>query len=106
MTLARSARNLGKRERDAAIRARLKTRSRAEVAEEFGLSQPRISQIAAQAADLDEVAALEERLQAELDELVTNHERNRRRIAVVRHSLDRIAEERQAAEIDRLLGLA
>lgn len=103
-----SARNLDKRERDAQIRARAKTRTPSQLAEEFGLSRPRIHQILAgrEATTDDQVAELEERLQTELAELVLHHERNRRRIAVIRRSLDRIAEEREAQEIDRLLGLA
>lgn len=103
---SRSARNRDNRERDAEIRARARTRSESQLAEEYGLSQPRIHQILAKPDPAEQVAQYEANLQAELALLVTHHERYRRRIAVVRRSLDRIAEEREAAQIDRLLGLA
>jgi hypothetical protein len=105
----RSVRNRDRennRERDRQIRALAKSRSRAELADEFGLTPARISQIIGTADPLEELAQREVLLQAELAVLVHDHERNRRRLAVVRRTLDRIHEEREAAAIDKLLGLA
>lgn len=70
---------------------------------EVGLSGARVIQILAAPADL--VADREAALAAELDELLRHAEANRRRIRTIRRTLDRIAEEREAADIDQLLGL-
>lgn len=94
------------RARDAEIRSRAKHRSESELADEYGLTQQRIHQIVARPDPAEQVAQYEAMLQAELAILVAHHERNRRRIAVVRNTLDRIAEEREAAAIDKILGLA
>jgi len=52
-----------------------------------------------------EVADLETLLLAEEAELYLRLNVNRRRLAVVRAKLDRIAQQREVQEIDRLLGL-
>lgn len=101
-----SARNPELRERDREIRARAKTRSEAQLAQEFGLTQQRIHQILTRPDPAEQLAQLEALLQAELAALLAHHERNRRRISVIRRTLDRLGEEQQVADIDRLLGLA
>lgn len=78
------------------------------IAEEFGISRQRVGQILARvAADPEvQIAEHEAKLQGELEELVRHEEANRRRIRAVRRALERIDEEREARQIDRLLGLA
>lgn len=81
--------------------------SNARIGAEVGLSGPRVSQILSATRDPDELLAEHEaKLQAELEELVRHEEANRRRIRAVRRALERIDEEREAARIDALLGLA
>lgn len=80
--------------------------SNAQIGAEVGVSGPRISQILSAGADPDVLLAEREAaLEAELVELNRHREANQRRLRVVRRALDRIAEEREARAIDRLLGL-
>lgn len=104
--MTRSVRNVELYQRDREIRARARERTEQQLADEYGLTQQRIHQIVTAADPAEQMAQLEARLQAELAVLLTHHERNRRRIAVLRRTLDRIGEEQQVADIDKLLGLA
>ena len=83
--------------------------SLSEIALEVGLSRERVRQVLAEAVPVDRSSVgLADRvaaLAAELDELLRRREANRRRIRVIQRALDRIAEEQEAASIDRLLGL-
>lgn len=75
------------------------------IAAEVGLSDERVRQVLAASTPEELVADREAALAAELDELLRHAEAHRRRIRTVRRTLDRIDEEREAREIDRLLGL-
>ena len=75
------------------------------IAAEVGLSDERGRQGRAAPPSAQLVAAREAARDAELDELLRHAEAHRRRIRTVRRTLDRIAEEREAQAIDRLLGL-
>jgi hypothetical protein len=60
---------------------------------------------AVNSADQELLADVELRLLAEEDELRGRLHVNRRRLAVIRATLDRIAQQRAVSEVDRLLGL-
>lgn len=98
---------LDRRARDARIRELHEMGwSNAQIGEAVNLSGPRVSQILS-SIDPDLALMLEEaKLQAELDDCQRHYERHRRRIRVIQRTLERIAEERQAKAIDRLLGLS
>lgn len=97
-----------RRARDARIRALdAQGVSRTRIAEQLGISRPRVTQIlSSPTSDVDaELIERERLLQDELAELVRHQETNRIRIRALQRTLQRIAEEREARAIDELLGL-
>lgn len=96
-----------RRSRDARIRELHELGwSNATIGAELGISGPRVSQILASPDPDAQLIVQEARLRAELDDHLRHAELNRHRIRVLRRTLDRIAEEREARAIDRLLGLS
>jgi len=80
--------------------------SHAEIADMVGLTRVRVTQILAMSDAEDLLAEREAQLFHTLDEHLSERERLNRSIAAIRRELDKIAGERAAAQIDRLLGLA
>lgn len=108
MTDTSSTRPLDRRTRDARIRELdAQGWSNARIGAEVGLTREGVRKILLGSTTPEsKLAEHETKLQAELEELVRHEEANRRRIRAVRRALERIDEEREAAAIDRLLGLA
>lgn len=107
MTAERSPDLLDRRTRDARIRELDREGwSLERIADAVGLTKQRVHQIL---ATPDPQMALLERellLNAEEADLMLRRQVIARRLRAVRRELDRIAEERQAHRIDRLLGLS
>lgn len=76
------------------------------IGEAVGLSDERVRQILKTPDPDVELILREAKLQAELDDRLRHAEAHRQRIRVIRRTLARIAEEREARAIDRLLGLS
>lgn len=107
MTSSTSAEPIDRRTRDARIRELAGLGwSNARIGGDLGISDERVRQILKTPDPVAQLAEQETRLQAEIDDLVRHREANRRRIRVVQRTLERIAEEREAKAIDRLLGLS
>lgn len=107
MTAASSTEPQDRRARDARIRELdHQGWSLERIAEEVGITKQRVHQILGRPNPMAQLGELEVKLQAELDELLRHSEANRRRIRTLRRTLDRMAEEREAARIDQLLGLS
>lgn len=106
MTAERLPEQLDRRTRDRRIRELdHEGWSHQRIGEAVGLSDERVRQIL---ATKDPQLALLEReleLNAEQADLLIRMEGMRRRLRAVRRELDHIAEERQVARIDKLLGL-
>lgn len=97
-----------RRSRDQRVRelAALPGWSLERIGEATGISKQRVHQILNQPDPEVELILQEARLQAELDDRLRHAEAHRQRIRTIRRTLARIAEEREARAIDRLLGLS
>lgn len=107
MTAETSPPALDRRSRDARIRELDRQGwSLERIADVVGLTKQRVHQVLA--TKDPQLALLERELQidAELADVMAREEALRRRRRALQRAIDRINEERQAAEIDRILGLS